>query len=257
MTPRHVHVAGLPIVPATVQAATEMALADADAGRTRMYVFVNAHSAKLRREHPAYDCVLADTQRAVALADGRSISWAARMLGHGDIGTVPGPDLLEELSARTASGGIPVFFLGGQEGVAQELAAALCRRYPGILVAGTATPPFGDWSDETSRELVRQVKESGARFLWLGVSAPKQEIWAHRWLDELGMPVLCVGAAFDFSAGRVRRAPVWMRRAGFEWVHRLATEPRRMWRRYLLGNPVFVADVIRWWRRPATDLCGE
>ncbi len=172
-------------------------------------------------------------------------------------GRAPGPDLLEALSSRAASGGFPVFFLGGREGVVDELADALRRRYPGLVVAGTATPPFGEWSDETSRDLVRQVKESGARLLWLGVSAPKQEIWARRWLDELDMPVLCVGAAFDFSAGRVRRAPVWMRRSGFEWVHRLATEPRRMWRRYLLGNPLFVADVIRWWRRPATDMCGE
>ncbi len=257
MTPGHVYVAGLPIVPASIQTAAEMALADVDAGRPRMYIFVNAHSAKLRREHAQYDCVLADTARAVALADGRSIALAARLLGHGHIGTAPGPDLLEALSSRAASGGFPVFFLGGREGVVDELADALRRRYPGLVVAGTATPPFGEWSDETSRDLVRQVKESGARLLWLGVSAPKQEIWARRWLDELDMPVLCVGAAFDFSAGRVRRAPVWMRRSGFEWVHRLATEPRRMWRRYLLGNPLFVADVIRWWRRPATDMCGE
>jgi N-acetylglucosaminyldiphosphoundecaprenol N-acetyl-beta-D-mannosaminyltransferase len=116
-------------------------------------------------------------------------------------------------------------------------------------VAGTATPPFGEWSCGDNRQLVEAVQLSGARILFMGVSAPKQEIWAYEHLDELRMPIVCVGAAFDFGTGRKSRAPEWMRAAGLEWVHRLFSEPGRMWRRYLVGNTLFVWDVVRWGRR--------
>jgi N-acetylglucosaminyldiphosphoundecaprenol N-acetyl-beta-D-mannosaminyltransferase len=216
-----------------------------------VYVLVNAHSAKLRRESPAYGRLLADTDRVVNLADGASVTYAARLLGYGDIGRCPGPDLMEAICARAAADGVPIFLLGGADGVADALADALRARHVGLAVSGTATPPFGEWSADENRRLVEAVKSSAARILFMGVSAPKQEIWAYEHFDELQMPIACVGAAFDFGTGRVSRAPAWMRRAGLEWVHRLLSEPGRMWKRYLVGNTLFVWDVIRYGRRPA------
>jgi len=135
--------------------------------------------------------------------------------------------------------------------VADVLADSLRSRHDGLIVAGTATPPFGEWSAEENRRLVEAVKSSGARILFMGVSAPKQEIWAYEHVDELQMPIVCVGAAFDFGAGAKSRAPEWMRKAGIEWVHRLLSEPGRMWKRYLVGNTLFIWDVVRYGRRPA------
>lgn len=212
---------------------------------------VNAHSAKLRRESPAYAAVLADMDRCVNLPDGASVTYAARLLGYEGVGRCPGPDLMEEVCAGAAIEGTSIFLLGGAEGVAPALADALRSRHGGLVVAGTATPPFGEWSAEENHRLVEAVRSSGARILFVGVSAPKQELWAYEHLDELRMPVVCVGAAFDFGTGTKSRAPEWMRNAGIEWVHRLFSEPGRMWKRYLVGNTLFIWDVIRYGRRLA------
>jgi len=243
----------MPVVPIGLEDASSLVCRDALAGRGRVYVFVNAHSAKLRRESDAYARVLADMERAVGLPDGASVTKAARFLGHGHIGRSPGPDLLEVCSARCAREGIPVFLLGGADGIAEALAQGLEERHQGLIVSGWATPPFGEWSVEENSRLVDAVRASGARILFMGVSAPKQEIWAYEHLDELKMPIVCVGAAFDFATGRKSRAPQWMRKAGIEWVHRLFSEPRRMWKRYLVGNTLFILDVIRHGRRPAGE----
>lgn len=221
------------------------------ASRATVHVLVNAHSAKLRRESPEYASLLADTDRCVNLPDGASVTYAARLLGYGDIGRCPGPDLMEAVCARAAGEGIPVFFLGGADGVAPALANALRSRHQGLVIAGTATPPFGEWSAEENRRLVEAVRASGARILFMGVSAPKQEIWAYEHLDELQIPIVCVGAAFDFGTGTKSRAPEWMRRIGAEWVHRFVSEPGRMWKRYLVGNTLFIWDVIKYGRRLA------
>lgn len=250
------YVAGLPMRLLDVPAAVQAVCGDAESRIPRVYALVNAHSAKLRRESAEYAAALADTTRVIGLADGASVSGAARLLGYTDVGRSPGPDLIESCCAECARVDLPVFLLGGAEGVAAELAGSLAERHPGLTVAGVATPPFGDWPEETSADLARTVAQSGARILWLGVSAPKQEVWAYRHLEAVGMPVVCVGAAFDFNIGRKQRAPRWMRAAGLEWVHRLVTEPRRMWRRYLVGNTLFVLDVVRFGRR-AADFEGQ
>ncbi len=249
-TPRFT-VSGILISAGTVLGVTAAILRECDSTAPHAYVLVNAHSSMLRHKSQQYQGVLADMSRVVGLPDGASITYTARLLGYGDVGRCPGPDLMEEISSAAAGQGIPVFLLGGGPGVADALADALRARHPGLVVAGTATPPFGEWSEETNRALVEAVKQSGARILFMGVSAPKQEIWAYEHLDELGIPIVCVGAAFDFLSGRKPRAPKWMRKIGLEWLFRLITEPRRLWKRYLIGNLIFLWDVIRYGRRPA------
>lgn len=244
-------VAGVPIATTRVSSAARIVCLTTAATGGFVFVLVNAYSAKLRRQSPAYARLLADSERCTNLPDGAWITYASRLLGYHDIGRCPGPDLMEQTCALAAREGVPIFLLGGGPGVAEALADVLRRRRPGLVVAGTATPPFGEWSEETNRALVDAVKASGARILFMGVSAPKQEIWAYEHVDELGIPIVCVGAAFDFLSGRKPRAPKWMRKIGLEWLFRLITEPRRLWKRYLIGNLVFLWDVIRFGRRPA------
>lgn len=253
VSPDPLYIAGMPIVPADVQRAAELICEDARDGRSRVYVLVNAHSAKLRRESLGYAEVLFDGSRTSGLADGASVAAAARLLGYGPIGRAPGPDLLEACARSCAEESVSMFLLGGAEGVVAALAQALQGRYPALTLAGTATPPFGEWPEVESRRLVEAVRASGAQLLVMGVSAPKQEIWAYRFAEELAIPILCVGAAFDFNSGRKSRAPEWMRRLGIEWVHRLLTEPGRLWRRYLVGNTLFIADVVRFGTRSAAS----
>jgi len=245
------HVAGLSVVYGNASTAVDMLMMDAALSAARVYVLVNAHSAKLRREDAGYARVLADRQRVICLPDGASITAGARLLGLGDIGRCPGPDLLEAACAVCAASGISVFLLGGAPGVADKLKADLITRYPGLQVAGTFTPPYGEWPEAASQQMVRMVQNSGAQVLWLGVSAPKQEKWAYEYAEKLSMPIVCVGAAFDFASGGKKRAPAWMRRVGMEWLYRLYSEPRRMWRRYLVGNAQFLFDLVRYGRREA------
>lgn len=244
-------VSGLSVVSARLEQARDLIAHAAAAGSPRIFVFVNAHSAKLRRESPEYARLLTDADLVVPFVDGSSIQWAARRLGYGDIGRAPGPDVLEAVCALAAESGIPMYFMGGHEGVADRLARVLAERHPGLNVVGTCSPPFGEWSDEDNRKLVDAVKASGAKLLWLGVSAPKQEIWAYNHLEELGIPIACVGAAFNFNSGLAKRAPHNMQRAGIEWIYRLVSEPKRMWRRYLIGNTLFMWDVLRYGKKPA------
>lgn len=251
------YVAGIPVRRAALADAAQLISADAQSGRGQVYVLVNAHSSKLRRESAEYAAVISDTSRAVGLADGASVTLAAKLIGHGDIGRSPGPDLLEACSDLFAADGTPIFLLGGAEGVADALAGQLAKRHPGLRVVGTATPPFGEWSEDENLRLAEAVRNSGARILWMGVSAPKQEVWAYRFVDALSIPTVCVGAAFDFSTGAKKRAPRWMRRIGLEWIHRLLSEPGRMWKRYLVGNTLFIVDVVRYRKRPCSHRATE
>jgi N-acetylglucosaminyldiphosphoundecaprenol N-acetyl-beta-D-mannosaminyltransferase len=237
-------VAGLPVVRAGIDSALEMLWDDTAARRSPVYVLVNGYSATLRRQ-PAYAAVLS-SDAVVPLADGAAMTYGAAVTGSGAIGRCPGPDLFEAAADRAAADGTTFFLLGGHDGVAEQLADRLVERHPGLVVAGTATPPFGTWSDEDSVALVDRFKASGADILWLGVSAPKQESWAVRWREQIGRPTVCVGAAFDFLSGNKKRAPEWMRSLGLEWLFRLGSEPGRLWKRYIVGNAVFLGDLARY-----------
>lgn len=246
-----IYIAGLPIDTLDMNAAVLSIISDATARAPRVYAFINGHSAMLRRKSPAYAAVLSQPV-VVNLADGAAIELGARLVGHGRIPRVPGPDFLEAVAqAMSLREDLSVFVLGGGEGVADAVACALAGSHPGLRIAGTGMPPFGEWTDAQSRTMIDEVRASGANLLLLGVSAPKQETWAAAHIEALGVPVACIGAAFDFAAGSKPRAPQWVRASRLEWLYRLVTEPRRLWHRYLVGNSVFIADTVRYWRRPA------
>ena len=176
--------------------------------------------------------------------DGVPLVWLGRLMGHQGIRRVCGPDLLPALCEHSLARGTRHFFYGGAPGVAERLAERLRARFPGLEVAGTHTPPFRPLSEAEDAAVVAKIDESRADIVWIGLGTPKQERWMAAHLGRLEAPVMLgVGAAFDFHAGTVRRAPAWMQRSGLEWLFRLVSEPRRLWRRYLVLAPRFVVLV--------------
>lgn len=177
--------------------------------------------------------------------DGMPLVWLSRLSGQSHVERVYGPDLMLACCRRSVLEGYRHFFYGGGKGVAQRLAERLGSRYPGLRVAGTHTPPFRPLSAAEDQAIVRQINESAPDIVWVGLSTPKQELWMNAHVGRLNAPVLIgVGAAFDFHAGLKKQAPGWMQRTGLEWLFRLGTEPRRLWRRYLRNNPAFIWGVL-------------
>jgi N-acetylglucosaminyldiphosphoundecaprenol N-acetyl-beta-D-mannosaminyltransferase len=177
--------------------------------------------------------------------DGMPLVWLSRLNGQSHVERVYGPDLMLACCERSVARGYRHFFYGGGEGVAQRLADRLCSRYPGLTIAGLYTPPFRPLSAAEDQAIVREINDAGPDIVWVGLSTPKQERWMDAHVRRLRAPVLIgVGAAFDFHAGLKKQAPRWMQRSGLEWLFRLGTEPRRLWRRYLRNNPAFVWDVL-------------
>jgi N-acetylglucosaminyldiphosphoundecaprenol N-acetyl-beta-D-mannosaminyltransferase len=177
--------------------------------------------------------------------DGMPMVWLSRMGGFADVSRVYGPDLMVAVCAESVAKGWRHYFFGGAEGVADQLKEKLTARFPGLQVVGTFCPPFRPMSTEEDAELIRTIDAAQPDIVWVGLSTPKQERWMAQHINRLKAPVLVgVGAAFDFHAGLKSQAPKWMQRNGLEWFYRLVTEPKRLWKRYLINNPLFVTYVI-------------
>jgi len=194
----------------------------------------------------------------LVVPDGMPLVWWSKAQGYTEAGRVAGPDLLPACCERSVTTGYRHFFYGGGDGVADLLARKLSKRFPGMAVAGTYTPPFRElWPDEDD-EVVKRINDSGADIVWVGLSTPKQEYWMSEHVGRINAPVMIgVGAAFDFHAGLKHRAPRWLQQTGFEWVYRMATEPRRLAKRYLTNNPAFVAlafqELMHRYARPTAE----
>ena len=184
---------------------------------------------------------------ALILPDGLPLLWVANFLGTPLKAKVSGSDLFVEFCAFAAQKGYKVYFMGAMPGVAAEAAQRLTKRYPGLQVAGTHSPSFGFEKNEAEcADIVQKIRAAAPDVLFLGLGSPKQEKWADRFKEQLGVPVMIgVGISFDYVAGTVKRAPLWMQNIGFEWLFRLCMEPRRLWKRYLLNDPKFFWYVLR------------
>jgi len=190
-------------------------------------------------------------EAGLVLPDGMPLVWLARRRGHAGVGRTCGADLMEELCRLSPSLGLRHYLFGGKPGVARRLADNLTRRFPGLQIMGTATPPFRPMTVQEADAARAAICDADPHIVWVGLSTPKQERWMRREVGRIpGAVLIGVGAAFDFHAGDVKRAPLWMQRWGLEWLHRLASEPRRLWRRYLILAPKFAFLAIREeWRR--------
>lgn len=172
--------------------------------------------------------------------DGMPLVWALRALGVSKATRVYGPSLTLHVCRAAAEKGIPIGLYGGTPESLNDFSAFLEREFPGTQIACQISPPFRPLTDEEDEKYTRQITESEARILLVGIGCPKQEKWMYTHRDRIPAVMIGVGAAFDFHSGRVRQAPRWLRQRGFEWLFRLAMEPRRLWSRYSRIVPRFI-----------------
>ena len=186
-------------------------------------------------------------EAALSVADGMALLWAGSFLGTPLLEKVSGSDLMPEFCRRAAEKGYRLFLMGGREGAADGAKRELERRFPGIRIVGTYCPPMGFEKDPAQTLHIEQlVREAQPDVLFVGLGAPKQEKWIYRNHRKLGIPLCAgIGVTFEFMAGMVKRAPHWMQVAGFEWLWRLAMEPKRLWRRYLVDDPKLFWMVLQ------------
>ena len=200
--------------------------------------------------HSVMECRRSAQLRAVFNAagmvtpDGVPIVWVARAGGYRQVSRVYGPDLMLAELDRSDQNHHRHFFYGGGPGVARLLAQRMQARFPNLTVSGILEPPFAPLDQLCTPETAASINDAKPDVVWIGMSSPKQDLWMARMRPLLDAPVLiAVGAAFDFHSGTVKQAPLWMQRSGLEWVYRLTTDPRRLWRRYLIDNPWFLWEL--------------
>jgi N-acetylglucosaminyldiphosphoundecaprenol N-acetyl-beta-D-mannosaminyltransferase len=215
---------------------------------------VNASVAVWCRWDPAFRALVAGAD--MRLCDGMGFMYASRLLGEPFPEMLSGPLVIERLVEHAAARGYPVFFLGSTVDVVGEAVRCFRLRYPGLRVAGLRD---GFFAPEEEPKVVEQIRRSGARLLLVAMGSPREEVFIHRNLRAMGVPVCVdVGGAFEVTAGLRRLAPRWMRVAGLEWAYRLLQEPRRLWKRYATTLPVFAALVgLAWLQRLAARLAGR
>ncbi len=219
-------------------AADEITRAVAD--RRKGYICVTGvHGVSEAQTDPAFRRIL--NRAFLNTPDGMPMVWMGRAQGFNHMGRVYGPDLMLRLCEESPRRGITHFLYGGAPGVADQLRSRLEARFPGLKIVGVYVPPFRPLNADEEAELVRQVAAAKPDLFWVGLSTPKQEKFMTEYWQKLDATIfLGVGAAFDFHAGTVKQAPFWMQRSGLEWFYRLCSEPRRLWKRYLKNNPLFV-----------------
>jgi len=193
------------------------------------------------------DSVLMDTHYGAGLItpDGMPLVWTLQARGYKDASRVCGADLVAALCDASQAVGARHYFYGGKPGVAERMAAELNQRFPALQIVGTGTPPFHTLTQDEDRTATDEIAAAAPDVVWVGLSTPKQEYWMREHVGRVpGATLIGIGAAFDFYAGDVKRAPSWMHLSGLEWLHRLVSEPRRLWRRYLVLAPKFVVLAL-------------
>jgi len=252
-----------PIAPDAINVlGVPLALTDYDATMTWM-------DAAIAHRQPGYICVAAThtimvchedrelheavLNSSLTVPDGQPLVWAMNALGGNLSDRVYGPDLMARYCERAAAAtsGARMYLYGGRnQGALVQLALNLRQRFPGVKIVGGYSPPYRDLSEEEEDAIVDEMNRTKADVVWVGVGAPKQEKWMAAMRSRLDAPVLVgVGAAFDFHAGLVPQAPVWMQSAGLEWLYRMAQEPRRLAPRYVRYNPRFITSFARQYAR--------
>jgi N-acetylglucosaminyldiphosphoundecaprenol N-acetyl-beta-D-mannosaminyltransferase len=233
---------GLSLANTTLPGAVDDLLQAARARRKTQVVFVNAHVVNTAAVDPSYQHVL--TAADYCLADGSGMAIAAKLAGTPFVANTNGTDLFPLLCAEAAANGLKVFLLGGAEGISERAAETIRRAGHGAAIAGTRHGFFKPGSTGET-EAIEAINASGADILLVGLGVPLQDTWIAANASRIDAPVMAgVGGLFDFFAGTVTRAPVGLRAFGMEWMWRLMQEPGRLWRRYLLGNAVFLARAV-------------
>lgn len=202
----------------------------------------NVHSVVTAGQDPVFGKVV--EQADMVTPDGAPVAWMMRKLGFKDQQRINGPDLMWKYCAEAAKRGEAIYLYGGMPETLVILQQRLHKEFPGLVIAGAESPPYRTLTAEEDAAVVERINASGAGTVWVSLGCPKQELWmaAHR--GRVNAVMIGVGAAFDYHAGTIQRAPLWMQNSGLEWLHRLASEPRRLWKRYFVTNSIFIAGAL-------------
>ena len=231
-------VLGVPVSVTSLDAASKAIHRWARDDRGRFVCIRDVHGVMQAQQNS--NLLEAHRSAAMVTPDGMPLVWIGRGRGL-PVSRTCGPDLMERVLRDSEGSGLTHYFYGGKAGVAQRLA----EHFDGAVISGSETPPFRDLSDGEIERLARRIRDSAADVVWIGLSTPRQELLMRQLAPLVPATLIGVGAAFDFHAGVVKRAPAWMQRCGLEWAFRLAREPRRLWRRYLVMAPRFLLLLIR------------
>lgn len=215
----------------------------ADARQSRYMCFCNAHAVVEMKRDAALEHAVAEAD--LVLPDGMPVAWMLRHSGFPQQQRINGPDFMRQCCALAEQHGESVFFYGSLPHTLAAIKCWLAIEFPHLKVAGTISPPFRPLSPEEDEAVIKRINNSGAQVVFVGLGCPKQELWmaAHR--DRIQAVMIGVGAAFDYHAGTLKRAPLWMQQHGLEWLYRLYAEPRRLWKRYLVSNTLFIFGALR------------
>jgi len=210
---------------------------------SRAVYLCNVHAVVTARRDAGLQAALEEGD--LVAADGAPVAWRLRRAGFEGQQRISGPELMMRALAAAEVHGLRVLFFGERQATLDLLRARLLRDFPALQIVGMISPPFSDPTPQEARASIDAINASGAQLVFVALGCPKQEKWiaAHR--GAIRATMLGVGAAFAFQAGVVPRSPLWMQRYGLEWLFRLAAEPRRLWRRYLVTNSVFIATMLR------------
>jgi exopolysaccharide biosynthesis WecB/TagA/CpsF family protein len=218
-----------------------------DAARDRKHLVVAAtsvHGVTLAALDPEFMAILNSFD--LITPDGQPVRWALNLLHGARLRErVYGPTLMRHVCEHAGQQRLGVYFYGGRAEVVERLVERLATSIPDLPIVGHRSPPFRDLTPVEDAEDVERIRASGASIVFVGLGCPRQERWAFTHRARLSVPLVCVGAAFDFHAGTLRQAPAWMQRSGLEWLFRTLMEPRRLWRRYAKHIPIFVYLVAR------------
>ena len=236
-------VLGVPIDVVSRTEAIERIMTWGSRRESRVVAICNVHSVVTATRDEAFHRVLEAAD--LATPDGMPVAWMLRACGHEGQQRVDGPDLMGSLCAEAARRGDGIFLYGSTPETLERLVQRLGAAFPGLRIAGTWSPPFRALTEQEDEADVHRINASGAQLVFVGLGCPRQEAWMEAHRDRVRAVMLGVGAAFDFHAGTLKRAPVWMRNAGLEWLYRLASEPRRLFVRYLTTNTAFVLGAAR------------
>jgi len=238
------HVTGVRVDGVTMSETLEQIERFIAEGKPRRIVTVNLEYLRHARSSPGFREALKAADLAVA--DGMPLLWASRLFRHSLPERITGVDLTEQCARLAAEKGYRLFLLGAGPGVAQSAAQTFRRRYPKLQVVSCYTPPIGDFSPEEEERMCQAIAAARPDILLVALPTPRQELWNHANAQRWNVPVVIgVGAAFDMLSGEIARAPMWMRRCGLEWSFRLAIEPRRLWKRYLIHDTAVVLRILR------------
>jgi N-acetylglucosaminyldiphosphoundecaprenol N-acetyl-beta-D-mannosaminyltransferase len=224
------------------EAATDKVVAAARDGRPLALTALAVHGVMTGVQDRAHEARLNSFD--VVTPDGQPVRWALNLLHKARLADrTYGPTLTLKVIERMAAEGLPVYLYGSTQEVLDKLIAQLTTAYPGIKIAGSEPSKFRSVEPGEPEQIADRIKRSGARLVLVGLGCPRQEIFTHAMRPLLPMPLMAVGAAFDYHAGGLRKPPPWMQRNGLEWLWRLGLEPKRLWRRYLILNPAYLARL--------------